>query len=112
MPEGKNGSVLIVEDDEGVARLQQRRIERAGHNVSTAGTIEEAMAKIKAGGVLLILLDYRLPGERTGLDVYAQLKATGHDIPVIMVTGYGDEATVIQALRAGVRDFVTKSVKY
>jgi PAS domain S-box-containing protein len=108
----KNGTVLIVEDDEGVARLQQRRIERAGHNVSTAGTIEEAMAKIKAGGVLLILLDYRLPGERTGLDVYAQLKATGHDIPVIMVTGYGDEATVIQALRAGVRDFVTKSVKY
>ncbi len=40
------------------------------------------------------------------------MKATGHDVPVILVTGFGNEATVIQALRTGVRDFVTKSVEY
>src|SRR5260370_841293 len=102
-----DGTILIIEDDEGVARLQQRRLERAGYHVVTAGTAEEALQKLKAGGVELVLLDYRLPGNRTGLDVYAQLQRTGYALPVIMVTGFSDEATVIKALRAGVRDFVT-----
>jgi two-component system cell cycle sensor histidine kinase/response regulator CckA len=60
----------------------------------------------------LVILDYRLPGERTGLDVYGELKTAGFNLPVIMVTGFSDEATVIKALRSGVRDFVTKSADY
>jgi PAS domain S-box-containing protein len=112
MVNAKGGRVLIIEDDAGVARLQQRRLERAGYTVISAGAAEEGMEKLAQGGVELILLDYRLPGNRTGLDVYAELKAARHDIPVIMVTGFSDEATVIKALRAGVRDFVTKSAEY
>jgi len=109
---GKGGMVLIIEDDPGVARLQQKRLERAGYTAVSAGTAEEGMRILAQGGVELILLDYRLPDNRTGLDVFAQLQATGHNVPVIMVTGFSDEATVIKALRAGVRDFVTKSVQY
>ena len=104
--------VLIVEDDAGVARLQQRRLERAGYQVFVAGTAEEGLCRLEQGGVDLVLLDYRLPGERTGLEVYAQLKEAGHDLPVILVTGFSEEAMVVRALRAGVRDFVTKSVEY
>jgi PAS domain S-box-containing protein len=104
--------VLIVEDDPGVARLQQRRLERAGYTVVSVGTAEEGMLKLAQGGVELVLLDYRLPGGRTGLDVYAAMQAAGHDLPVIIVTGFSEEATVIKALRAGVRDFVTKSLEY
>src|SRR5688572_30273803 len=109
MADGRGVTILIVEDDPGVARLQQRRLERAGYCVVSAGTAEETMERVRQGGVELVLLDYRLPGDRTGLDLYAQLKAAGHDLPVILVTGFGDEAIVIQALRAGVRDFVSKS---
>ena len=60
----------------------------------------------------LILLDYRLPGGVDGLDFFTQVQAAGFDLPVILVTGFSNEATVIRALRAGVRDFVTKSVEY
>jgi len=112
MVQDKGGTVLIIEDDAGVARLQQRRLERVGYQVVSAGTAEEGVEKLKAGNVDLVLLDYRLPGNLTGLDVYARLKETGQDVPVILVTGFSDEIMVIQALRVGVRDFVTKSVEY
>ncbi len=112
MSHGKEGTVLILEDDPGVARLQQRRLERAGYTALSARTPQEALAQIEQGGVELLLLDYRLPDEVNGLDFYAQLKERGHDLPVILVTGFSDDATVIRALRAGVRDFVTKSVEY
>jgi PAS domain S-box-containing protein len=112
MVEHNGGTILIVEDDVGVAKLQRRRLERAGYRVTCAVTADEAWRRIKRGGVELVLLDYRLPGEETGLDFYTRLKESGHDLPVILVTGFSDEATVVKALRAGVRDFVTKSVEY
>jgi PAS domain S-box-containing protein len=112
MSEGSNGRILILEDDPGVARLQQRRLERAGYTVLTTLTPEEALGRLRQGGVDLLVLDYRLPREVNGLDFYAQLKEAGHDLPVILVTGFSEDATVIRALRAGVRDFVTKSREY
>jgi len=112
MVQNKSAAILIIEDDPGVARLQQRRLERAGYRVVSVGTSQEGMQKLDEGGVDLVLLDYRLADNRNGLEVYAQLKEAGHDLPVILVTGFSDEVTVIQALRVGVRDFVTKSVEY
>jgi signal transduction histidine kinase len=112
MNEGRRGTVLILEDDLGVARLQQRGLERAGYAAFTAQTPEEALGRVRQGGVDLLLVDYRLPGSVNGLDFYERLKAAGHDLPVVLVTGFSDDATVIRALRAGVRDFVTKSPAY
>ena len=105
-------TVLVVEDDEGIAELERGRLEEAGYRVVVAGTAEAAFAALTTQPVDLVLLDYRLPGGRDGLNFYARLKAAGLDPPVILVTGFSDEATVIRALRAGVRDFVTKSAEY
>lgn len=112
MVQDQGTTILIVEDDAGVARLQQRRLERAGYQVISVGTPDEGMQRLAQGGVDLVLLDYRLADNRNGLEVYVQLKEAGHDVPVILVTGFSDEVTVIQALRVGVRDFVTKSAEY
>jgi PAS domain S-box-containing protein len=106
------GTVLIVEDDEGLALLQKKRIERAGFSVAVAHSIDEALAVIQHIAIDLVLLDYQLPGGKTGLDLQADFVKLGFDLPVIVVTGFHDEATVIKALRAGVRDFVTKSALY
>jgi two-component system, cell cycle sensor histidine kinase and response regulator CckA len=106
------GTVLIVEDEEGTAELQRRRLERAGFAVRTAATAEAALAALAAGGIDLAMLDFQLPGGVTGLDVFARMKEAGFDVPVILVTGFSAETTVIQALRAGVRDFVAKSSEY
>ncbi|MBN9122622.1 MAG: PAS domain S-box protein [Planctomycetes bacterium] len=105
-------TVLIVEDDEGIAELERARLEEAGYDAVVTATAAEALDAVGRGGVDLVLLDYRLPGGADGLDFYARVKAAGYDLPVILVTGYGNEATVIQALRIGVRDFVTKSLEY
>ncbi len=105
-------TILVVEDDPGIARLERRRLERAGYATTLATSAAEALRRVAEGGIDLIVLDHSLPGGITGLELYAQLKDAGHDLPVIIVTGNSSEATVIRALRLGVRDFVTKSLEY
>ncbi len=108
----KPSTILIVEDDPGIAELERQCLEESGHVTHHASTAEEALDLIGRIHVDLILLDYRLPGGVDGLDFYSRVKTSGSNVPVILVTGFSNEATVIQALRMGVRDFVTKSVEY
>ncbi|MDC4227639.1 MAG: response regulator [Candidatus Manganitrophus sp.] len=98
-------TILIVEDDETTVELERRCLERAGYNIFTAATALEAEEKVVQVEIDLVLLDYTLPKGMTGLDFYMNLKASGQDLPVIIVTAFSDEATIIKALRAGVRDF-------
>jgi PAS domain S-box-containing protein len=111
MISGKGGTLLIVEDDAGIAALQKLRLKRAGYEVITAGTAQEAMKRVQLGGFELIVLDFMLP-DHNGIEFFEQLKAAGYDLPVIVVTALTDQATKIKALRAGVRDFVVKTLDY
>ena len=108
----ERGTILVLEDDPGVAVLERRQLERAGYTVLHSGTVADAAQILQQQKIDLLLLDYRLPGDMDGLDFYAQLRASGQNVPVILVTGFSNEALVIKALRAGFRDFVTKSVEY
>jgi PAS domain S-box-containing protein len=108
----KQETILVVQADESVASLQRQRLERAGYRVATAGTAAEALRVLQQNSFDLILLDYYLPDAANGLDFYDRLKAAGHDLPLILVTAVSNEATVIAALRAGVRDFITQSAEY
>ncbi len=105
-------TVLILEDDPGVARLQQLRLERAGFAVTATTTPDGALDRIQQGGVDLLVLDNQLSTREDGLTFYARLKRCGQHLPVILVTGYSDDATIVRALRTGVRDYVFKSVEY
>jgi FixJ family two-component response regulator len=105
-------SILIVDDDEGIAFLLCRVLERAGFRATSATSEQAAMDFLASDQADLVILDYRLPGERTALHLYADIQAAGYNMPVIVVTGFSDELTVIRALRAGVRDFVSKSKDY
>jgi two-component system cell cycle sensor histidine kinase/response regulator CckA len=105
-------TILIVEDDQGVATLERRRLERVGYAVTTATTAAGALSQLGEREVSLILLDQGLPGEMDGLTFFAQLKASGYNVPVILVTGLSDLGTATRALRAGVRDFVSKTPDY
>ena len=106
------GAVLILEDDTGVAYLQRRQLERAGYAVAEAATPEKALATIEAGGIDLIVLDYALAGAVSGVEFYRQLQAKGYTLPAILVTGFSDEARLVEALRAGVRDFLPKTADF
>ncbi len=108
-----NKRILIVEDDEGIAELQRMRLERCGHEVVVTNTPQEALSLLDTGKkVDLFLLDYSLPGDMTGLALFLIMKERGFSAPAILVTGFEDPQIIIQAMRAGVRDFLPKSADY
>ncbi len=102
-------TLLLLEDDPGVARLEQLRLERAGYAVVTAAAAQDGLRLIGEGGIDLIILDQGLHAGMTGLEFFRQIKERGHNVPAILVTGLQDESLLVEALRAGVRDFVPKT---
>jgi PAS domain S-box-containing protein len=108
----KRMHVLIVEDDPGVSRLQQRRLEKAGHGATVVSTALEGLRCVQKGGFDLLILDQNLPGSVSGLDLYRQIKATGFAVPAILVTGVANEGVILEALRAGFVDFVPKTADF
>ena len=105
-------TILLVEDDPGVARLEQLRLERAGYAVATAATAEEGLRRVADGRVELIVLDQQLTSGTSGLEFFRQVKAAGYSVPAILVTGMQEENLLVEALRAGVRDFVPKTQNF
>ncbi len=105
-------TILILEDDPGTVFLEKRCLEAVGYTVLTAIHTDEAKKMLEQGGIALLLLDYRLPGGKNGLDFFKNLQKDGFSLPVIMVTGFASEAAIIEALSAGVSDFITKSKAY
>jgi signal transduction histidine kinase len=105
-------TLLIVEDDLGLARLQQRRLERAGYAVQITASAEEAAQRAEQGDIDLLILDQQLPGGVSGLELYQRLRAANLDVPAILVTGLCEDELLLPALRAGVRDFVLKTPEY
>lgn len=105
-------TLLIVEDDLGLARLQQRRLERAGYVVHTVATAEEAAQRAGHGDIDLLILDEQLPGGVSGMELYRRMRAAGLDVPAILATGRHQEELLLHALRVGVRDFILKTPEY
>ena len=112
MTNDKKATILLVEDDPGVARLERLRLERAGYEVETAASAEEGLNRVAGGGIDLIVLDQNLSHGTSGLGLFRQVKAAGHNVPAILVTGMQEEGLLVEALRAGVRDFVPKTPNF
>ena len=109
---GHRGTVLVLEDDPGIGRLQRLQLERAGFRVELTTSTSEARARLVAQRIDLLLLDYQLSEPTNGLEFYGTLQKEGREIPAILVTGYGDETRIIEAMRAGVRDFIPKTPNF
>jgi signal transduction histidine kinase len=104
--------VLILDDDLATLTLERKILERAGYAVIGASTPEAAQEAIERQQADIVLLDYRLDGAVSGLEFFRSMRAAGHGLPAILVTSFADEAKVIEALRAGIRDVVPKSGDY
>jgi len=101
--------VLYMEDDPGVARLVQRRLQRAGYVVELAGDGAEGLAKYAGSSYAVLAVDQNMPG-MSGLDVLRHLAAAGHVPPTVMVTGAGNEQTAVEAMKLGASDYIVKDV--
>ena len=103
--------ILIVDDDCDNRELLQVILNWEGFVTQTAGSGEEALASVAATPPDLMLLDLSLPG-LSGFEVTSQMKGNvpTKDIPVVIISGRGDDATRMRALNAGAVDFILKPV--
>jgi CheY-like chemotaxis protein len=110
--------VLVVDDEpdvEALFRQQFRRDLRAQRFVMDfASSAADALAQIKATfehSLILILSDINMPG-MTGLEMLPKVKEIRPDVPVIMITAYGDAETKRKAIAGGATDLLTKPIDF
>lgn len=99
--------VLVVEDDPSVRDALRRLFTTVGLQVQTFGSAAELMQAPLPDEPGCLVLDIRLPG-RSGLDLQAELAASGIEVPIIFMTGHGDIPMSVRAMKAGALDFLTK----
>jgi len=101
--------VLIVEDDEGLNKLAQKALRRAGFHADGVLTGAEAVERVAADAGWALLLDQKLP-DMTGTEVIQSLMDRGCRVPFVAMTGHGDERTAVEMMKLGARDYLTKGL--
>ncbi len=101
-----NPTILVVEDDLDLRNLLNLSLVRSGYNVCLAGTGREALEKLNAYSVDLVLLDVLMP-DMDGFTVCVEIRKRSN-VPVIMVTGLNQSDDVVRGLKLGADDFVKK----
>lgn len=99
----------MLDDDPRVRRALGRLLRTAGHNVELFASTEALLQSISDDRPGCLVSDLRLP-EVNGLDIFAMLRLAGHRLPIVFITGYGDVATSVKAMKFGAVDFLTKPV--
>jgi two-component system OmpR family response regulator len=105
-PEVGGISILLVEDDEKLARITAKYLESHGLHVELAFDSQQALASAKRQSFDLVLLDIMLPG-RDGLEVCRAIRER-QDVPIVMLTARAEEADRVLGLESGADDYVTK----
>src|SRR5215471_8457755 len=105
----EQAKVLLVEDDPRLSEVITLFLSET-YEVRRAATGADGVQILRSEQVAAVLLDYRLPGPMSGLDVLAKIRSTHARLPVIMMTGYGSELPVASALKLGISDYFTKPV--
>lgn len=102
--------MLWVDDDISISRMAERVLPLSGIEVEVANTAKEAARVIDRGIHDAVVLDQRLPGS-ADLEVLRRLRRKGDRTPVIVLTGYGDPAAAVVALKLGVIDYLVKPAR-
>src|SRR5262245_7029607 len=100
--------VLIVEDDNAMAQMCAKLIRRRGHSVLIAGSAQDALAILREGkDIDVVLSDIQMP-QMSGLQLLDRLRALDATVPIILMTGYAQLLNPSQALANGAADYLLK----
>jgi FixJ family two-component response regulator len=99
--------VLIVDDDQSLCASLGFLVRSVGLNAELFTSIPQFLNSPTPDGPTCLVLDVRLPG-RGGLDLQRELAAANRKIPIIFITGHGDIAMSVQAMKGGAIEFLTK----
>jgi two-component system C4-dicarboxylate transport response regulator DctD len=101
------GDVILVDDDDDLRPALAQGLELAGHGVRSFATADAALDAIDRGFAGPVVTDIRMPGT-DGLAFMARVLEIDPALPVILITGHGDVALAVQAMRDGAYDFIEK----
>ena len=102
-------SLLIVEDDKSFLQRLARAMESRGFTVTTAESVADGLAQLETISPAFAVVDMRLEDGK-GLDVISALKRRRPDARAIILTGYGNIATAVNAVKLGAVDYLSKPV--
>jgi len=102
-------SLLIVEDDKSFLQRLARAMEARGFVVSTAESVADGLLQVEKDAPAFAVVDMRL-GDGNGLDVILALKKRRPEARAIILTGYGNIATAVNAVKLGAVDYLAKPV--
>lgn len=101
---------LLVEDNPGDARLVEEMLSDAGQhsvNLEHADKLSGGLKRLNKNSIDVILLDLKLP-DSEGLDTFTEMHARAPELPIIVLSGLGDEKVAVEAVRNGAQDYLVK----
>ncbi|HRH18274.1 MAG TPA: sigma-54 dependent transcriptional regulator [Aquabacterium sp.] len=109
MTQVRPARLLVIDDEPDLRTLYELTLLRDGHDVETAGCVEDACQLISEHRFDAIITDMRLP-DGTGLDVLRHLERLSRTEKAIVITAHGSAENAVEALKAGAFDYLTKPV--
>lgn len=106
-PADRPPDVAFIDDDDSLRAANVQSLMLAGLAASPFASAEAALEAIDAGFPGVVVTDVRMPG-MDGLELFRRLKRRDADLPVILITGHGDIAMAVEAMREGAYDFLAK----
>lgn len=100
-------TILLADDDASLRRVLEFQLRETGYEVLSAGDGLAALELFTRRDVRCLITDLRMPG-LSGLELLRRVQAVNKDVPVIVITAFGDIEIAVEAMRAGAFDFITK----
>jgi len=102
-------NILLIDDDATFCVMLKTFLEKKGYSVKEAFSFSEGLKAAKSFSFDIILTDIRLP-DNDGLELLTEVKSKQPQVPVVLMTGYGDIRTAVKAIKMGAFEYVTKPI--
>ncbi|MEJ7848229.1 MAG: sigma-54 dependent transcriptional regulator [Pyrinomonadaceae bacterium] len=107
MKHAVNKTILLADDDENLRRVLEFQLQEAGYRVLTASDGSEAFDLFAANELSGVITDLRMP-KLSGLELLEKIRGLNEEIPVIVITAFGEVETGVAAMKAGAFDYINK----
>ena len=104
------GTVLLVDDDEGIREVLQEIIELFGFSCRTAESAEESLRLLEEEPFDLMISDIKMPN-MNGMELLREVKSNHPDVDIIMITGFSADYSFNDVVNAGASDIITKPLR-
>lgn len=104
-----NKKILLIDDDPVVCSLASGILRKKGYEVLIAKEGQEGLSLARDNEPDMVIVDYQMPG-MSGIDVLNRLKEFAPEVPVVILTAYGDASLTIQSIQIGAFDFIEKPI--